>query len=130
LLGGCTPLPWGVKFLALPCSPTPSGKRGPSPRQGAQACARVPLAAAARTRGFPPTPLLFWPPRQAQVTREEQEAFMSGLYARCQETRQKTRAELAERYLRPLARSPSPPRAAGARKKAPTAAGDAPAAGG
>jgi hypothetical protein len=39
-----------------------------------------------------------------EVTAHEQEAFMSNLYERCKETRAKTRAELADKYLKPLAR--------------------------
>jgi hypothetical protein len=39
-----------------------------------------------------------------EVTADESIAFMSSLYARCQETRERTRKELADKYLSPLAR--------------------------
>jgi hypothetical protein len=43
------------------------------------------------------------------VSAEDNIAYMSGLYSRCQETRERTRQELADKYLKPLAR-PAPAR--------------------
>jgi hypothetical protein len=39
-----------------------------------------------------------------EATKEENIEYMSNLYERCKETRQKTQAELAGKYLQPLGR--------------------------
>ena len=37
-----------------------------------------------------------------EATKEENIEYMSNLYERCKETRQKTQTELAQKYLQPL----------------------------
>jgi hypothetical protein len=44
------------------------------------------------------------PSRRPQVSAAENAAYMCELYARCQETRKKTLADLETKYLQPLGR--------------------------